>query len=824
MSYTARFKNGENIIDVTSTGTFRLGRDFSPPKSLLEYNLAGGTSINRTGGAELIGKRSINREWAFELEILASNAEDADAKARVLQSFLNEEDCSFQYKNNELPEPIWGQLGAFLTYEIISAQVGSVNVPTYRLGWKSTNSYKYYVNIELILKPYAIGAKQGAAAATGGILLDDYGCSDGQARGVFNPPATTNKFTTPILCNLSAGSYLVVSANFDPRYVLHAGEYSFAITSFDNANNTYTSSLNVGNTNSHAFSAYVMKPDFSEVTSGDCQIYYGGAKASTYTNLGGGLYRVSWIGAGIASPTATGLIIPSGATIYLLGYQVEEQSFVSPLCWGDLPGCAWTGTAHASTSTRTAGLLVLSTIHYDGFRVVSTDYEYMSGSVYMTVRFDVPNTYASQMYLFAFDGGISALFDPADDKIKLYNSGGAYGETAALTFSAGQVYHLAFVWSGTRWSISVNGTVTTNVWIAWLPTTGAGRCYIGTSTTPSLPIIGSIYGFTLYKNVLSTAQMTALYSASSGAATAETRVEWLPYYLGYSIDTTNPSHGDGIIQSNYYDSTHRPYGILADIPGDYFADTQILAYTGGTVHHNISLSDWQNPPYPSTWAADKSGTVLAGAIGGSVTALSITTTGTVIAGGNAYRINQFEDAAKKSWYVYVVDSEAALTDQTIYARAYSVMEAQYQYSQWQAIVTTTTRRLHRIGPVPPYGKGLLSEMVKDYRVATNIAWGIEFKRASGTATLNVDYIAAAPENTAYLYNNGSASYFSVRKTEAAGFQTAFFQINTLLGRILEASPNRYNVLYHQIGDQNGAFTNAETASYYVFVTPRWSLV
>jgi hypothetical protein len=43
---------------------------------------------------------------------------------------------------------------------------------------------------------------------------------------------------------------------------------------------------------------------------------------------------------------------------YLDGVQLEQKAYPTPLCAGDLgPGHAWTGTAHASTSTRTNALL-----------------------------------------------------------------------------------------------------------------------------------------------------------------------------------------------------------------------------------------------------------------------------------------------------------------------------------------------------------------------------------------------------------------------------------------------------------------------------------
>jgi len=342
-----RFTNGASKIDLDGT-TYSLGADFYPPAVMREYNLSHGTSLNRYGGAELIGSRAVNRELEFSVVVQGTTEIPAVANARRLVTFLRSAKYFEWQPEGGLPEPLWGQLGAWLRYEIVTADASLSDL------FGMMNRDNLTVNVVLKVKPHALGARQSVFFAAGGTLLDMFGVVDGNARGLMTPEATTNKMTDPTFeAAWTVGSSLDDDYNYDRRYVLHNARRSVRLSSRAGSNNTYTKSINVGNTNTHTFSAYVMRTDGAAVTSSDCQIYYADAKNSTYTSMGNGLYRVQWSGAGINSATAAGIIVTSGGAIYLMGYQIEEKAYATPLCFGDLPGCAWTGTQYASTSTRT---------------------------------------------------------------------------------------------------------------------------------------------------------------------------------------------------------------------------------------------------------------------------------------------------------------------------------------------------------------------------------------------------------------------------------------------------------------------------------------
>ncbi|MBK8434462.1 MAG: hypothetical protein IPL28_25630 [Chloroflexi bacterium] len=82
-----------------------------------------------------------------------------------------------------------------------------------------------------------------------------------------------------------------------------------------------------------------------------------------YENLGGGAWRISQTFTTDASVSAVrvfGLLVQAGYTSevwYADCWGLVARSYAGPIFDGDSAGCAWTGTAHASTSTYTEPLL-----------------------------------------------------------------------------------------------------------------------------------------------------------------------------------------------------------------------------------------------------------------------------------------------------------------------------------------------------------------------------------------------------------------------------------------------------------------------------------
>ncbi|HEY4724248.1 MAG TPA: LamG-like jellyroll fold domain-containing protein, partial [Anaerolineae bacterium] len=357
--------------------------------------------------------------------------------------------------------------------------------------------------ITLVVKPYAIGRQQQIASAYGGLFDDTIGMTDGRLRGLRIPEGTTNKMTNPVFGhatwnnNWSAAASIVELQNTDPAFVLF-GYNSAWLQSRAAANNTYTQSINVGNVNTHTLSCYVRRRDGAAVTVSDCQLYYNVSLTTTYTSVGNGWYRLTASQAGINAPTATGILVANGRHIYADGFQIEEKAYATPLAWGDLHGCAWTSTAHASTTTRTAARARLP---------ISVNVFNLSvGSVRVVWKTDYSNTHPNDQFFFSCGAAsLRAWFQASDDTIKL-SDGVNTITTAALSFTAGSVQILHFAWGPGSLRIYRNGASGASG-ATYTPPTMPTYIYIGSDDAGATQLCGAIQDFSIFGVQLTTTEM-----------------------------------------------------------------------------------------------------------------------------------------------------------------------------------------------------------------------------------------------------------------------------------------------------------------------------
>ena len=144
-------------------------------------------------------------------------------------------------------------------------------------------------------------------------------------------------------------------------------------------------------------------------------------------------------GAGIASAQNTGVEIEAvGVSGYLMGYQADEKAYPTPLCWGDLMGCAWTGTAHASTSTRTAARWQQN---------LANCLNNAEGTIVVAWQPDRANTtYSADNYLFTTRvTEMRAYFDFTNDRwVFTDNTNTINGQAHTFAAPAPQVLHFVF--------------------------------------------------------------------------------------------------------------------------------------------------------------------------------------------------------------------------------------------------------------------------------------------------------------------------------------------------------------------------------------------
>ncbi|MFA6204338.1 MAG: hypothetical protein WC710_14265 [Gallionella sp.] len=367
MAPIARLRHGANLIYFETGTAYSLGDDFIPPGSNLLASFSGGTSANVYGGSIKTGEKAENREVSFTVHCTATTKDNAAPQSlanRLVTLITKAGDEAapvwFEWTlTPSLPEPIWGQFGAWRRAEIVhgSAQYAS------RLGQYSRNE-DIEIVVTLTVKPFALGTRNQLAGGNK-CEVDYFATSSFTQRGIRACPATTNKVFNPIFGNRTAwntywtAANLTAYENIDYDYIYPGFERSALLVCSATAG-TFTTPVTIAATADLNFiSAYVKRPDGAAVTVADCDIYAeGNSLSATFSLLGNGVYRATSTKFAVTSADmTTGLQVQPNRTIYLLGFQVESHAWTdyTPLAVGDVYPATWSGAAHASESIREDG-------------------------------------------------------------------------------------------------------------------------------------------------------------------------------------------------------------------------------------------------------------------------------------------------------------------------------------------------------------------------------------------------------------------------------------------------------------------------------------
>ena len=311
--------------------------------------------------------------------------------------------------------------------------------------------------------------------------------------------ATANKMTNPVYGHATwntgwtTGADLTAVQNFDPNYVLYGVNSAKVTRITSGGSRSFYQNINAGNTNMHCLSAYVRKADGSTITASDCQLFYGGLLTTTYTALNNGWYLLHALVTGVASSTITGVTLTALSTDYYVGgVQLEEMPYPTPLAHGGMgPGHAWTGTAHESTSTRTATQVV-----YTGIPMPAS---WSFGFWFQPWTTATELTAADWLFTWAADANnyVGLVYSHATDTLYLrWNGNTSLSDINHTDLSCGEAVHIAATFDGTTLTFYVNGEVigtATPAAMTAAPTILAvGSYYTGSNTVNGL--IDDLYG------------------------------------------------------------------------------------------------------------------------------------------------------------------------------------------------------------------------------------------------------------------------------------------------------------------------------------------
>jgi hypothetical protein len=820
-----KLTQGTASLDLLS-GRYAVEDDFVPPAVKEIAQVGMGPSVNRYGGGDLVGVRGVNRDWDFGIRIDGASEAETRRALRDLQNFLaragdTNNPLYLEYRPDAgvASKPFWGQYGAGLRYEIVYGRV----VASKRYGIKPYREAILADNkIELQIKPYAIGQAQRLASATGGILEDLIGTLDGSSRGLIVPEAVQNKFNNPIFGyatwnnGWTAAASVTASECIDGDFVLFASAAHFSsakLVSRGATNNTFTQSLNVGNTNTHVLSCYIKLPDGSAPTSSDLEIYYGSAKTTTFVSVGNGWYRaVSASFAGINAATAAGVVVKNGRTVYVVGFQLEEKAYATPLCWGDLFGCSWVSGAHGSETNRAAGRARVA---------IDSCIDVAQGSIRLVWKAPYANTHPNNLYLWSTGASaLKAYFQASDDKFYLTDGTNTIS-TAAQTFAAGDIIVLHFTWSPSGGlaiykagaSVATGGSYAT-------PSLGS-YLYIGSDDSAANQGYGPFMGCTTWRVALTASEIGNDYTGITQLVTDGDRIEAVPWL--WSDD------GDDTVD-NCYDSTRENFVFAAGIPGSLPAITEIRGELSSAWDSSrvlwfgvIALRKVIRKPDGFLFH-DQSGTSDATTCGGAYSSLTISTSESNIV---AMQIGDYAQEELRGIEVlpvgrfYDAGSSLLLATGLITQGLISLFKTDY-------IIPTTTAafRTHKsLALVFPDARRLDNGSIQELWLAL---WA---KRSTGSAAFRTDWAGFLPNPMILRAPTGLSGFakFVYRSTgEAWEMNTTTGVLGEPLsvqGRRLELTPNTHNLIMSLIGEENASNTLTTTLEYEtVYITPRWSLL
>jgi hypothetical protein len=810
----ARFVYGTRTLDINDNSRYALETGFAPPPALLSAQMSDGTSANRTGGATKIGQRAQNRQWSFSVQVLGSSERDVSRAFQDLASFMmyagidKANPLYFEYKpNSDINiKPSWGQDG-WLRYEIRHAappQIGE----RYSSGEFRARNVTALLSIEVA--PYAEGLQQRLCSASGGIIEDTIGTVDGISRGLIVPEATCNLFTNPVFWNAtwntgwSAGASILASQNTDSTFLLPNTQNSARLTASASAGGGYTQDLTLS-ASQYAIWSIIKLPDGGTVASRNMQMYYNGSVLDTqYTNAGNGLWYATASAIGTASSASTGVVVKDGQTIYLLASQAERKDYRTPLCWGDLLGCSWSGSAHASTSNRAAGVVKIKT---DTDTLQSTP---------LTIRFafKTPAThnmaYSSLLFDLRDAGNTNAPYSFIETQlIFVFNGASLYSDALALD----TVYLAHCVVADGSIALYMDGELVDDASSVFLAPIGA-KMFIGSDYTGAHQANIPLYDFTVWNAALTAAQIASDAANLLPVLADDRRISPVPWLWTLG--------GDDILS---LDTGKQPLGVVGGVPGSDLAKTEIQGQLAQRWYDlkSILLGNFQASSYIpiSCFLSDQSGTASALDYGGEHCVTSLNSASPITLTVDNTIPARF---ARHFWGKEVVEFTRILGASAsaigLVGGYFGVKANNLLYANSKSVTLNTTYRLLRTNSLMLYAE-FVAKSITDALVLD-----VYGTIPTGAVNVSVDYFCVVPRPLAIISGTDTEYGFSISDKSFSLSGSIVCSPLSVVGDKIEFAPDKFNHFQSYLCPDG---TVNPLIEYYVtfspiYITPRWGLI
>lgn len=277
------------------------------------------------------------------------------------------------------------------------------------------------------------------------------------------------------------------------------------------ANTSLVNTVSPGNTNTHTHSLYVYRGTAGNiggtVDNTIAQVLWEGVAQSstTYENVGGGWWRLSYSAATTNSANTYGVWIANGETLYVDGFQLEEKAFASTYTDGSLgDGYSWSGTINSSTSARVAADLDYPT---------SSNIAASAGTVSFWIKPNWAGNDGREHTFFDTDTSAGSLKLYKDTSNNLILSDGTNSASKSISgWAKNDWHHIVADWGSSNMHVYVDSVAGTAAGAFSAPTLGT-NLYLGQSKTNANLANASLGDFRVFDAVLSSAEITDIYQS-----------------------------------------------------------------------------------------------------------------------------------------------------------------------------------------------------------------------------------------------------------------------------------------------------------------------
>jgi len=561
MAYTAKLERNDKYIEFNDGDTQYLAPSFIPPTISLVPSFATGTSASRYSAEQKIDERLISQNISIEFKVNADSEAQINGIISSINLFLRDagdenNPTYFSWKNSDTPEPIWGQGTRKLLITHGAAFSGS------RYG---NNTVMNNCRLELVVSaidgqsqtlPKAKGAIINMRNATSG-LLDGVVARSNDTNLLSNPSVETNTTSwTAFQCSLAQS-----------QDVAYSGVYSLKATATDTSYYAAQSYTIAGATTGRIFtgSGYVYaSPELVGTTLRFVMAETGGAAATAAENYnftlakGWNYVRGTYT---IVENDRTGVQIrffrPAtvmvGEIFYVDAAMLTETDYTTEYIDGDSLGCAWSGTAHASTSTAGAGAIDLTTPYNPNGGTVE---------IICTASVDFDESIATALHILG--GAIVLYYDKGNNRFTLTDgTNSANSSTPSFTRGTRLIFHLVYGYDGLAMYIdgAEDGTNATYTYRSAVP-----NAYFGSNNSAGTQSGFILHHACIYDEAFTAAQVLSRYNdLVQNTSLYQSPIPWL-----WTID------GDGVLDDSV-DSTHAAYGVIGGISGDVPTNLDLTA-------------------------------------------------------------------------------------------------------------------------------------------------------------------------------------------------------------------------------------------------------